>query len=92
MINLGPRDSYQDMFKELKILPLKSQYLFSLLLFVAKNKELFKTNSEIHSMNTRQNYDLHPALLNLTKSQTGVHFSETKMFNCLPQCIKDNLK
>jgi hypothetical protein len=80
MTNLGPRDSCRDMFKELKILSLKSQYLFSLLLFVAKNKELFKTNSEIYSINTRYNSDLHPALLNLTKYQTGVHFSETKMF------------
>jgi hypothetical protein len=80
MINLGLRDSCWDMFKELRILPLKSQYLFSLLLFVAKNKELLKTNSEIHSINTRHNSDLHPAFLNLTKSQRGVHFSGTKMF------------
>jgi hypothetical protein len=87
--NLGPTDSCQDMFKELKILPLKSQYIFSLLLFVAKNKELFKTNSEIHSINTRHNSHLHPALLNLTKSQRRVHFPGTKTFNCLPQCIKD---
>jgi hypothetical protein len=53
-MNLGPRDSCWDMFKELKILPLKSHYLFSLLLFIAKNKELFKINSEIYSINTTQ--------------------------------------
>ena len=89
MTNLGPRDSCPNIFKELKILPLQSQYIFSLLLFIVKNKEIFKTNFEIYSINTRHNSDLHLLLLNPTKSERGVYFSGTKMFNCLPQCIKD---
>ena len=31
---------YCQLFKNLKILPLKSQYIFFLLLFVAKNRDL----------------------------------------------------
>jgi hypothetical protein len=40
-------------FMKLKILPLCSQYIFSLLLFVAKNKDLFLFNPEIHVINTK---------------------------------------
>ena len=36
------------------ILPLKSQYMLSLLLFVVQNKTLFLTNTENYNLNTRQ--------------------------------------
>jgi hypothetical protein len=35
------RDSYRALFKNLKILPLQSQYILSLLLFVVDNKNKF---------------------------------------------------
>ena len=59
-------DSCRQLFKNLKILPLKSQYIFSLLLFVAKNGDLYESNSEIHDINTRFSSDLHPPTANLT--------------------------
>jgi len=37
IMNARNRDSCLQLFKKLKILPLKSQYIFSLLLFIAKN-------------------------------------------------------
>jgi len=37
-MNVKNRDSCHQLYKNLKILPLKSQYIFSLLLFVAKNR------------------------------------------------------
>ena len=42
--------------------------IFSLLTFVVKNLDAFKSNSPIHSTNTRQSFDLHPPT-NLTKAQ-----------------------
>jgi hypothetical protein len=45
------------LFKNLKILPLKSQNIFSFLLFVAKNRDLYESNSEIHNINTRFSSD-----------------------------------
>jgi len=48
-------DSRQLLMK-LGILPLMSQYIFSLLLFIVNNKALFQMNSEIHSINTRYNW------------------------------------
>jgi hypothetical protein len=57
--NSRSRDSCRELFKKLKILPLQLQYIFSLLLFVVKNREQFKFNSEIHGINTRCNNNFH---------------------------------
>ena len=35
-------------------LPLKSQYMLSLLMFVVQNKTLFLTNTESYNLDTRQ--------------------------------------
>jgi hypothetical protein len=53
IIGSSSRDSCFDMFKNLEVLPLQFQYIFSLLLFVVKNKELFTCNSYEHNINTR---------------------------------------
>jgi len=39
--NSRMRDSYRELFKKLEILPLYSQYIFSISVFVIKNKHLF---------------------------------------------------
>jgi hypothetical protein len=55
----GIRDSCHDLFKKLQILPLYSQYINSLLMFVVKNRDLFELNSDIHEINIRHNNDFH---------------------------------
>jgi hypothetical protein len=50
IMGCNSRDSCSNLFKKLEILPLKSQYIFSLLLFVVNNTDLFWTNSENHNM------------------------------------------
>jgi hypothetical protein len=57
---------YHRLFKNLNILPFKSQYIFSFLLFVAKYRDLYESNSEIHNINTRSSSDLHTPTANLT--------------------------
>ena len=52
MVGIRSRDSCRDYFKRLKILPLQSQYLLSLLLFVVDNRDQFKANIKIHNFNT----------------------------------------
>jgi hypothetical protein len=52
-------DSCRELFRKLKILPLQSQYIFSLSLFTAKNREQFKSNSEVHGISTRHNNNFH---------------------------------
>jgi len=71
-------------FKRLEILPLQSQYILPVLLFVVKNKDLYTTNQEIH----RSNINLHPPVCNLTVFQKGVYFSSIKLLNHLPLNIK----
>jgi hypothetical protein len=77
------------MFKKLKIRPLYSQCILFLILFVVKNKDFFTPNYGLHTIHTRHSADLHPPLLHLSKSQNGVHFLGIKIFNCLPQYIKE---
>jgi len=59
--------------------------IFSLLTFVVKNVDAFKSNSPIHSTNNRQSFDLHLPTTNLTKVQRVVLI---KTFNNLPLSIK----
>ena len=57
--NTGSRDSCRELFKQLQILTLPSQYIISILVFVNGNSDLFQLNSEIHDLNTRYNCNLH---------------------------------
>jgi hypothetical protein len=84
-----PRDSCKELFKHLRILPLQSQYILSLLVFVVDNKNLFHVNPEIHSINTRQNSNLYQHQANLTLYQKGAYYSGIKVFNNLPPNIRN---
>ena len=53
--NSSRHDTCQQLFKHLQTLSLPSQYIFSLLVFVIKNRDFFHSNSEIHNLNTRYN-------------------------------------
>jgi hypothetical protein len=57
--NFSSKVSCQNLFKKLSILPFQSQYIFSLLMFVVKNKDFFKLKSDFHNFNTRSKCDLH---------------------------------
>ena len=46
-----PKDSCREFFKTLKILPLASQYILSIALFMIPNKDLLKINLELHKIN-----------------------------------------
>jgi len=88
-MNIDNRVSCRGLFKKLNILPLYSQHILSLLLFVVKNIEEFISNSEVHSINTRHRSDLYPPSIKLTKHKKGVYYSGIKIFNHLPQNIKN---
>jgi len=87
-MNARNRYSCHQLFKNLKILPLKSQYIVSLLLFVAENRDLYESNSEIHNINTRSSSDLHTATANLTTFQKGPFYFGIQVFNHLATSIK----
>jgi hypothetical protein len=86
----GRKDSCRELFKQLNILPLQSQYIFSLLLFIIKNRDKLLSNSEVRNINTRYNTNLHLPLANLTIYQKGFFFyAGSRIYNHLPPIIKD---
>jgi hypothetical protein len=54
MMGQRRRDSCRNLFRGLEILPLASQYIFSLMLFVITNRKEFKVNTETYGIKTRQ--------------------------------------
>jgi len=88
IMNVDSKTSCRNLFKQLGILPLQSQYIFSLMMFMAKNRELFVSNSNVHNFPTRSQNDLHLPNANLSVFQKGVYFSGVKIFNNLPTDLK----
>jgi hypothetical protein len=82
------QDSCKEYFRNLKILPLQLQYIFSLALYVVTNRNQFIANSEIHGINTRNRSNLHQPLSCLTSYQKGPYYFGIKVFNFLPSHIK----
>jgi hypothetical protein len=64
--------SCRDVFVKLGILPLRSQYILSLLLFLNKNKNQFTVNSEIYHYATIQQPNFHKPPATLTKYLKGI--------------------
>jgi hypothetical protein len=89
MTNSTSSDSCRDLFKVLNILLLQSHYLYSISVFVVMNKGLFKSNSDVHTIQTRKKLDLHMPSLKSTLFQKGVQYSGSMICNHLPSGIKD---
>jgi len=82
-------DSCREFFKLLKILPLFAQYIYSLLMCVVNNRNLFLDSADLYSIKKKRNsYNLHPPLCHITKYQKGVHYAGIRVFNQLPTSIK----
>jgi hypothetical protein len=90
MTNLTPRDSRKVMFKELKILHLFSKYIYSVLIYLAGNIQLYTMNKEVHNYNINSS-NFHMPNANLTKYQKGVYYMGMKLFNQLPIDIKNSV-
>jgi len=74
--------------QESKNFTIKITIYFFLLLFVAENRDLYESNSEIHNINTRFSSDLPTPTANLTAFLKGPFYFEIKVFNHLPTSIK----
>jgi hypothetical protein len=83
------RVSCRDLFRKFQILPLTSQYLLSLLMFVVQHKDLFITSLGSHNLETRQSNHLYTPQANLSVYHKGAYYSGVKIFNKLPSNIKD---
>jgi len=89
IMNSNKNVSCKELFKNLNILLLQSQYIYSILLFITKNKDQFSPISHMHTINTRHNNNLYVPAANLTLYRKGVYYSGIKIFNHLPTTIKN---
>ena len=83
------RESCRDLFTNLKILPLQSQYRLSLLLIVVNNKNTLKLNSGVYNISTIQKYNFYEPSTNLSLHKKGVYSTGIKAFNILPHSTKN---
>ena len=83
------RVSCRNLFKKLQILPLTSQYVLSLLMFVVQNKNFFLTNNENYNSDTRQRNNLYLPQANLIIYHREAYYSGIKIFNKLPLEIRN---
>jgi hypothetical protein len=81
-------DSCSQHFKNLMIITMYSQYIYSLMLHTVNNKYFYTPNSGIHKYRTRYNNDLHLPMANLTRYMERPYFSAIKIYNHLPEYIK----
>jgi hypothetical protein len=77
--------------KKLDILPLQSQYILPLALFVIKNIETFTPNSDIHTKNTRNKSNLYLPQTRLVKYQKVYILLELKFSITYPQKLRNCL-
>jgi len=87
-MNSSKNASCQQLLKDLNILPIQSQYIFSILLLL-KIKDQFLSNSQVHKINTRQTSDLYVPTANLAIYQKDAYYSGIKIYNLLPTAIKN---
>ena len=87
-MNLSKNASCRQPFKELNILPVPSQYILSVLLFLTKNKDQFMT-TQMQKITMWQTFELYIPTANLTIYQKGVYYQGIKIYNHLPKTIKD---
>jgi hypothetical protein len=85
LIGIGYRESCRESFKELKILALSSQYIFSLL-FVFHNRDYFASNSAYCNINNRWKNDFRLPWLCIRRE---FFYSSIKVCKALPTAIND---
>jgi len=87
-MNTRTRDSFGELFKDVTILLMYSQYTYSLILYTVNIEHLYNTYNAIHKYRTRYNYNLRLPIVSLSQFNKGAYFSEIKVFNYHPEYIK----
>jgi hypothetical protein len=87
--NSWKEDYCRELFRKLQILPLYSQCIYSLLMFVVKNRNTLKWNCDIHNIGTRHHNDIHLPSAQSKLFQKGVFYSAITKYNQLPLTIKE---
>jgi len=82
-------DTCLGLLKKLNILSLQPWYIFSVLIFVTKNRNLFKSNLEIHGINPDTILIYIPPSSSVTVfRKKELYILESRFFNHLPSSVK----
>jgi hypothetical protein len=73
-VGAGNRDSCRKIFTLLKILPMPSPYIYSLVMFVVNNRASFTTNTDKYKIVTRNSLNLYFPLTNNNISKGSTIF------------------
>jgi len=83
--NTRGRQHCRPIFKEYKIMTVVSMYIFSALVNVKENFEIYQLREDVHSYNTRNRYMLEIPQVRLQKTQGSHHYMNITLFNKLPK-------
>ena len=89
LMGLGYREDCRPAFKSIKVLTLPSVYILENLLHVQANLDLFKTHSDLHDYETRQRDHFVPVYRRLERCRDGPGCLAVKLYNKVPNVIKD---
>lgn len=83
--NLNSKTSLRDRFKEYGILTMPCLFIFQNILYVRKNLNSYKKNSDKHDFNTRNKNKLNCNLTRLTKVSKSFVSNSIRFYNKLPE-------
>jgi hypothetical protein len=84
----GSRDSCGEYFRDMYILALRSQYVYSVMNFVVKNREIFDTNNVHYEINTGPIMDTNRSQVNLSVYGKEVYLMAVRIHNALLNTLK----
>ena len=76
-----PKISCRRLFRELGILTVTSQFILSLMRFLSSNLEIYKFNTSVHDINTRDKQKLYKPNVRLSAYQKGVYYNSINIYN-----------
>lgn len=86
---LGYRDECRQIFINLSILTLPSEYILQSLSYVKENEHKFIKQTNVHDHNTRNKNELIPTYCRIGKCQNRPEYIAVKLYNKLPTDIKE---
>jgi hypothetical protein len=89
MKGCGSRESCRGHFRDMCIFPLRTQYIYTLMMFAVKNRGIFDTNKVHYEINTRHIMDIHMTQVNLAIYRNGVYHMAVRIYNALPDTLKE---